>query len=313
MARGALVLQRWICVCVCVCFLLFVHVAHCFYHPDVAPQDFQMGDELNVKVNKLTSTETLLPYSYYSLHYCYPMKMVHSSVNLWEFLRGDSIENTPYVFKMREPQMCNVVCSRRLDAQAAKEFKEKIANEYRVNMILDDLPLVVPIKMPDQENSIVYLHGFYVGFKGQYAGSNEEKYFIYNHLSFTVKFHKDPVTELARIVGFEVKPFSIKHEFDGEWNEKMHLTTCDPYSKAPQEVEDKEEIIFTYDVEFQESDVKWASRWDTYLLMADDQMQWFSIVNSLMIVLFLLGMVAMIMLWTLCRSKYNRLETQEEA
>jgi transmembrane 9 superfamily protein 2/4 len=63
----------------------------------------------------------------------------------------------------------------------------------------------------------------------------------------------------------------------------------------------------------QESDVKWASRWDTYLLMADDQMHWFSIVNSLMIVLFLLGIVAMIMLWTLCRSKYNRLETQEEA
>jgi transmembrane 9 superfamily protein 2/4 len=39
-----------------------------------------------------------------------------------------------------------------------------------MSRILDDLPLVVPIKMPDQENSIVYLHGFYVGFKGQYAG-----------------------------------------------------------------------------------------------------------------------------------------------
>jgi len=65
----------------------------------------------------------------------------------------------------------------------------------------------------------------------------------------------------------------------------------------------------------QESDVKWASRWDTYLLMADDQIHWFSVVNSLMIVLFLSGMVAMIMLRTLYRdiSKYNQLETQEEA
>lgn len=61
--------------------------------------------------------------------------------------------------------------------------------------------------------------------------------------------------------------------------------------------------------------MKWASRWDTYLLMADDQIHWFSIVNSLMIVLFLSGMVAMIMLRTLYRdiSKYNQLETQEEA
>jgi hypothetical protein len=41
---------------------------------------------------------------------------------------------------------------------------------------------------------------------------------------------------------------------------------------------------------------RWASRWDTYLLMMDDQIHWFSIVNSLMIVLFLSGMVAMIML-----------------
>ena len=61
--------------------------------------------------------------------------------------------------------------------------------------------------------------------------------------------------------------------------------------------------------------MKWAYRWDTYLLMADDQIHWFSIVNSLMIVLFLSGMVAMIMLRTLYRdiSKYNQLETQEEA
>lgn len=49
--------------------------------------------------------------------------------------------------------------------------------------------------------------------------------------------------------------------------------------------------------------------------MADDQIHWFSIINSLMIVLFLSGMIAMIMLRTLYRdiSKYNQLETQEEA
>lgn len=37
-------------------------------------------------------------------------------------------------FKMREPQMCNVVCRLTLDAKIAKEFKEKIEDEYRVNM-----------------------------------------------------------------------------------------------------------------------------------------------------------------------------------
>lgn len=35
---------------------------------------------------------------------------------------------------MREPQMCNVVDRVILDAKSAKEFKEKINDEYRVNM-----------------------------------------------------------------------------------------------------------------------------------------------------------------------------------
>ncbi|KAG2323059.1 hypothetical protein Bca4012_058540 [Brassica carinata] len=90
--------------------LLFVHVAHSFYHPGVAPQDFEKGDELKVKVNKLTSIKTQLPYSYYSLPFCQPKKIVDSTENLGEVLRGDRIENAPCSFKMREAQMCNVLC-----------------------------------------------------------------------------------------------------------------------------------------------------------------------------------------------------------
>lgn len=318
-ARPQLV-NRWISVSILV-FCLFFVTAHCFYLPGVAPQDFMKGDVLMVKVNKLTSTKTQLPYSYYSLPFCKPQKIVDSAENLGEVLRGDRIENSPYVFKMRQPQMCSVVCRVVLNAKTAKEFQEKIEDEYRVNMILDNLPLVKPIKRPGQD-SIYYQQGYHIGIKGQYAGSKEEKQFINNHLVFTVKYHKDTQSEAARIVGFEVSPYSVKHEYEGDWNNNARLTTCDPHAKrtvsnsdTPQVVEDKKEIIFTYDVEFQESDVKWASRWDTYLLMADDQIHWFSIVNSLMIVLFLSGMVAMIMLRTLYRdiSKYNQLETQEEA
>ncbi|XP_052181473.1 transmembrane 9 superfamily member 9-like [Diospyros lotus] len=316
--QPALGLHLWILVSL----LFFIH-AHSFYLPGVAPQDFRKANLLKVKVNKLTSTKTQLPYSYYSLPFCKPKKIVDSAENLGEVLRGDRIENSPYEFKMREPQMCNIVCHVVLDTKTAKEFKEKIDDDYWVNMILDNLPLVVPVQRSNQESPIVYGHGFRVGLKGRYTGSKDEKYFINNHLAFTVKFHKDPETETARIVGFEVKPFSIKHAYEGEWkDQKTRLTTCDPHAKkavtdseSPQEVEDKKEIIFTYDVDYQESDVKWASRWDTYLLMGDDQIHWFSIVNSLMIVLFLSGMVAMIMLRTLYRdiSKYNQLETQEEA
>lgn len=46
-------------------------------------------------------------------------------------------------FKMREPQMCNIVCKLKLDAKTAKEFKEKIDDEYRVNMYgIQSLPYI---------------------------------------------------------------------------------------------------------------------------------------------------------------------------
>ncbi len=68
-------------------------------------------------------------------------------------------------------------------------------------------------------------------------------------------------------------------------------------------------------VSLQVSDIRWASRWDTYLLMMDDQIHWFSIINSVMIVLFLSGMVAVIIIRVLRRdiTNYNQLESGEDA
>ncbi|XP_039119679.1 transmembrane 9 superfamily member 8-like [Dioscorea cayenensis subsp. rotundata] len=317
--RRTPVLLSWICLLLAV----FLIPGHCFYLPGVAPADFQKKDPLQVKVNKLTSTKTQLPYSYYSLPFCRPDTIVDSAENLGEVLRGDRIENSPYVFEMREPKMCQIVCKLTPNEKDAKDLKEKIEDEYHVNMILDNLPLVVPIKRLDQDSPTFYQHGYQIGVKSPHSEGKDEKYYIHNHLSFLVRYHKDEQMDVARIVGFEVKPFSVKHEADGKWNgDKTRLSTCDPHARQtvmsndnPLEVEANKDIIFTYDVDFVESDVKWASRWDTYLLMADDQIHWFSIVNSLMIVLFLSGMVAMIMLRTLYRdiSKYNQLETQEEA
>ncbi len=71
------------------------------------------------------------------------------------------------------------------------------------------------------------------------------------------------------------------------------------------------EIPFTYTVKFKRNnDVRWASRWD-YILksLPQTRIQWFSILNSLIIVLFLSGMVAMILLRTLYKdiARYNQM------
>uniref|UniRef100_A0ACD6AGY8 Uncharacterized protein n=1 Tax=Avena sativa TaxID=4498 RepID=A0ACD6AGY8_AVESA len=303
-------------------FLLFAAVvfasypARAFYLPGVAPRDFQKDDDLQVKVNKLSSIKTQLPYDYYFLDYCKPEAIKNSAENLGEVLRGDRIENSVYNFKMRRDESCKVVCRPKLSAEAAKNFKEKIDDEYRVNMILDNLPVVVPRQTREGSQAPGFEHGYRVGYK-----LKDDKYYINNHLSFKVLFHEDLNSPDARIVGFHVIPSSIKHEY-GAWDDKNpSVQTCNantkitPGSHTPQEVAPDAYVVFSYDVTFEASDIIWASRWDVYLLSSDSQIHWFSIINSLMIVLFLSGMIAMIMMRTLYKdiANYNQLDNQEEA
>lgn len=73
-------------------------------------------------------------------------------------------------------------------------------------------------------------------------------------------------------------------KFDGK--------TCDFPSKPKPQVVDPvagTKLYFTYEVEWKESSVSWASRWDTYLAMSDAQIHWFSIINSIVVIFFLSG------------------------
>ena len=189
---------------------------------------------------------------------------------------------------------------------------------------MDNLP-TAQVRLREDGGRMVktYERGYPVGFKAAPEDGGPEAHYLHNHARFTILYNRDPETDLSRIVGFEVEPASVKHRYKNRWDPvNPQLETCNaerhPLESlvgAPQAVEEGEEVVFTYDVAFKASDIRWASRWDTYLQMSDDNIHWFSIVNSLMIVLFLSGMVAMIMVRTLRRdiSQYNELESAEEA
>jgi hypothetical protein len=72
------------------------------HHPPTAPglsppaPPGPQKDVIFLKVNKLSSIKTQLPYEYYSLPYCRPEKIIQSAENLGEVLRGDRIENSLY-------------------------------------------------------------------------------------------------------------------------------------------------------------------------------------------------------------------------
>ncbi|GFO46067.1 transmembrane 9 superfamily member, partial [Plakobranchus ocellatus] len=116
---------------------------------------------------------------------------------------------------------------------------------------------------------------------------------------------------MKTILKTNLKPaiYSIDHQKEGPEG-------CDPGSPPlgiPGPALTKElKIKYTFSVTWKENPkVKWTSRWD-YILesMPHTNIQWFSIMNSLVIVVFLSGMVAMIMLRTLHKdiARYNQVD-----
>lgn len=294
-----------------------------FYLPGVAPHSFTNGETVELKVNKLSSIHTQLPYDYYSLKFCKPTTGVKPySENLGEFLRGDRIENSAYDISMLEEQFCGVLCQVDLKAKDVTDFKNAVKNQYHHNWIIDNLPAA---SILDSEQFVTTQ---YVGFPvGYLEGTN---YYIYNHVNIILEYHTVEA-DGHRIVGFYVEPLSIKHSFSSPWNgagDAPALSTCPAVASGKMKHIDYDNVkehqkiaagnlVFTYGVEWRSSEVRWASRWDVYLSMnhaIPDKVHWFSIINSLLIVVFLAFMVAMILVRTLSRdiNKYNKVATDEE-
>jgi transmembrane 9 superfamily protein 2/4 len=74
-------------------------------------------------------------------------------------------------------------------------------------------------------------------------------------------------------------------------------------------------VQFTYSVTWIPSDTPWGTRWDHYLNTSDIRVHWFSIVNSVLVVMLLSGMVFVILLRTLNRdiARYNDGDNTEDA
>ena len=258
-----------------------------------------------MKVNKITSVHTQLPYSYYSLPVCKPVTIEDAAENLGEVLSGDSIENSLYELNMKRSVKCKILCKREYSADDVKNLQGKIKDAYRAQWIIDNIPAAVRVPIDGAD----FLD------RGLPIGVNDkDNYFLFNHVKFKISYHSDPTSfEGSRIVAFLVQPVSVKHTYD-KW---PNLKTC-PVTEDQdlQTINGPGEVVWTYDVEWNPSPVKWASRWDVFFQgTTNDQIHWFSIVNSLMIVLFLTGMVALIVIRALHKdiARYNEELLADEA
>jgi len=298
--------------------LLCAHVATCFYLPGVAPHEYQEKEPVPVKVNKMVSDITQLPFEYYSLNFCRPSEGVKVvPENLGEILVGDRIENTPYqVLAGVNYEKCRVLCPPlKMTKEHLKDFEDRIRERYMVSYIMDNIPAAMRHSYRDGNGKVITTID--VGFPLGYV--TDENVYLNNHVDMVIHYHSAPEFDGRRIVEFDVTPSSIRHSassFNAEDPESYPPTCTAPdVGQAVTGFADGTDITFTYTVQWTFSSVKWSTRWDVFFQGTDNQIHWFSIVNSLMIVLFLTGMVAMIMMRTLRADfdRYHEMESQEEA
>mmetsp|Transcript_14632 Transcript_14632/g.19102 ORF Transcript_14632/g.19102 Transcript_14632/m.19102 type:complete len:667 (-) Transcript_14632:162-2162(-) len=333
------------------CSSLFA-VSNGYILPGANPQSFSENEKVKLKVNKMTSTKTLMPLDYYFLPFCAPDEGPSmDNENLGEFLAGDRIESSPYQLYMKKEMYCEQVCINNLGRGEQKNVQpnrviKAIRKQYHNNWIVDNLPSAHKVEAesggetPDSDTR--YWHGFPLGF----VSDSDKKAYIHNHVNLEIMYH--PVehdTSTFRVVRFTVEPFSIMHDCDLSISEadkikseammpklatiKNPIASCALNSQEHTSFEmvtapgrllqpASGKVLFTYDVKWIENpDLPWASRWDIYLSMDDAipaKIHWMSIANSLVIVLVLSAMIGAILVRNLRRdiTRYNKLSTDEE-
>ena len=146
------------------CLSLLLAAGEAFYLPGVSPKEYKDGDKVEVKVNKLSSSITQLPYDYYSLPFCKPADIINAVENLGEVLHGSVIQNSPYELQMQKPDF-KVLCKKDLSKNEARMMSQRIKEDYRVHLIMDNLPAATRMisELPDGKVVTMYDRGYRCG------------------------------------------------------------------------------------------------------------------------------------------------------
>jgi transmembrane 9 superfamily protein 2/4 len=299
--------------------------------PGVSPELYSPKQELFMYTDLVNSKKTQVPFEFYDLPGCPEPTMTTSQKrqrkNLGGRLQGVEVKAAPYVMRVKMDTPCTPLCQVNIKSKKVRWLRKLVERQYRVHMNFDNLPVLMRSK---ELNYAV--RGYPIGFKAppSYTGLKEDEYYIYNHLKFTVTYNEDLDSGGVHITGFDVHPVSMAHDIPQTTVAKGNdVSTCNAEGAKPV-INDPEsylalrtptataglQVLYSYEVEWLPSELPWADRWDVYLIGSpDDDIHSFAIVNSLMIVLFLTGAIATIMIRTLRKdiAGYNEMQTLEEA
>ena len=241
------------------------------------------GDHIDIHAGSISSRRGIIPYGYTKLNICSSKKIIKAEDTLGEILTGESYYTTGYFANINEDKICQVLCYNNFSAKLVKLYKNLIKRRYLTNWVVDKLPPgLIIFDKETKKTSINYSYGIPLGF---YI---DNKYYVYNHLQFHILLNKID-EEKFNIVGFNVLPMSIKH--------KKNKPNCQKDSKKllknfdlPLQPLEEGNILFTYDVIFEDSDVTFASRWDHYKV-SKSSIHWTGIIISDILVILITGYI----------------------
>lgn len=318
-----------------------------FYLPGLAPVTYCTSsdvstcqNDIKLFVNRLNSEESVIPFEYHHFDFCEAAEDSSPAENLGQVVFGERIRPSPYSIKFGEQQECTILCAAKKyqanNADSIKklaQLKKGMFMNYQHHWIVDNMPVTWCYQVENQMHycSTGFPMGCYVDKAGHpkdacvisHEYNQADTYYIFNHVDITISYHNGQGEDWGkylgnvlggRIVAVKVVPRSIDHE--GAEQGKCNDPAAKPMA-IPAAVAGDQDITYSYSITFQENQAtKWSSRWD-YILesMPHTNIQWFSILNSLVIVLFLSGMVAMILLRTLHKdiARYNQIDSGEDA
>eukprot|EP01105_Mastigella_eilhardi_P009574 TRINITY_DN2254_c0_g1_i1.p1 TRINITY_DN2254_c0_g1~~TRINITY_DN2254_c0_g1_i1.p1 ORF type:complete len:642 (+),score=158.08 TRINITY_DN2254_c0_g1_i1:77-2002(+) len=290
----------------------------CDVLPGAAPVEYDVGEEVMVQVVKLSSPQTGLPLDYYeALPFCAPKDLRDEGRHrLGQLLRGDRALTSLYAVHVLRAERCKVLganmsvarwhksegeqlpadCTHSYTAAEIAQFVRLIKDNYRVHWELDDMPAMQPkpyLTGVRQE----YDAGFLLG---QHDDSGTVT--LNNYVRITIKYAPHGEDKI-HIVGFEVEPRSIDSS-DCHSRESRQLRIApEPVTKS---------ITWTYSVTWEESSVSWHERWEPYRIATAPsvaEVRWLAVANSALVVFFLTGTVAAILLRALHADITSKLVT----
>ncbi|KAL0075160.1 Endomembrane protein 70-domain-containing protein [Phycomyces blakesleeanus] len=282
----------------------------------VGASTYQKDQPIALYYNKLFTYGTHLPIAYSSPSFLCPPIPSRNALfdSTWlameRDLRGDRPVQSDLNIVVGQDMQCQTVCSKGWSVEDAMNAKQFIENDYQVEWWLDGLPGAT-VSYTNKVSTRSYRVGFPLGqvLNGQtYINNHVAIHVLYttddndNHDNeVTDKDNDDDYANNSRIsiIGFEVYPDSVQN---GDCN---HPAVDYPKQQV---LERKSSIRYTYSVTWKQTTLTDQSRWDKYVLETPPKKNLVATVNSVVVALLLLGVIAVILLKTASKDSFDDVE-----